>query len=172
MQQQVSLSDSPDRRKSRPQDSRVVQRSDEPSQQAKERAAGKTTEPEENTPSVLPAEPTRKSVRNRHSTLAKALGNPVPIYTIDTMKIGANKKNQFNIDSPPDKTPSPTKPSLKSLIHGMGFSIKTPSVHEIPRGLSAQKKDKHHDKTEIIDLNRKGPDGDIIIIIISKGLGI
>ena len=65
---------------------------------------------------ALPAEPTRKSMGNRQSTWANALGNPVPISTREGTKMSSKKKIQFNFESPPDQSPSPIKPRLKSLF--------------------------------------------------------
>ena len=70
-----------------------------------------------------PATATRKSTRNRQATLATALGNPIPISTIQIVR--ATGKKQFEIDSPPEK-PTQDSPSLKSLIQEMGFTEKNP----------------------------------------------
>ena len=64
---------------------------------------------------------TKRSVRHRQSTLANALGDPIPISTIDEAKSNLQPV-RFNIDSPLDQPTSSAKPSLKSLIHEMGFS--------------------------------------------------
>ena len=72
------------------------------------------------------------------------------------MKVCPKKTIQFKIDSPPDKTTSPTKPSLKSLIQEMGFTDKTPEYQaclKFLEAISPKNKDKNQDNpTEIIDL--------------------
>ena len=75
---------------------------------------------QKNTP---PATATRKSTRNQQATLATALGNPIPISTVQITRATGIK--QFEIDSPSEKSKLDL-PSLKSLIQEMGFSEKTP----------------------------------------------
>ena len=97
----------------------------------------------------------QKKVRNRQSTLPHALGNAVPINTIENLKARPKKRIQFSIDSPPDKTTSSTKPSLISLIQELGFTDKTPEYQAFMKFLEAispKIKDKIAKKTEIVDL--------------------
>ena len=77
---------------------------------------------QKNTP---PATATRKSTRNRQATLATALGNSVPISTVQITSATGIK--QFEIDSPPEKLKQDS-PSLKSLIQEMGFSEKLQNI--------------------------------------------
>ena len=77
---------------------------------------------QKNTP---PATATRKSTRNLQATLATALGNSVPISTVQITSATGIK--QFEIDSPPEKLKQDS-PSLKSLIQEMGFSEKLQNI--------------------------------------------
>ena len=65
----------------------------------------------------------RKSLRNRHSTLSTALGNPNPINTISVTS--NHKSRQLEIDTPQENSASENYPSLKSLIQEVGFTEKT-----------------------------------------------
>ena len=87
---------------------------------------------------------TRKSTRARQATLATALGNPIPINTIQNISKAGTKL--FEIDSPPEKTPD--TPSLKILIQEMGFSEKTPEYKACIQFIQATSP-KH--KTNVID---------------------
>ena len=49
--------------------------------------------------------PTRRSIRQRHLTMAKAFGDPIPINTIEEPAAHKNPV-KINIDSPPDQTKS------------------------------------------------------------------
>ena len=69
--------------------------------------------------------PTRKFTRNRQSTLANALGDPVPINTINMRNREVKTTLRFEIDFPTDKPETCSKPSLKSLKQEMGFTYKT-----------------------------------------------
>ena len=71
------------------------------------------------TPTAI-AKPTRKSIRNRQSTVAKAFGNPFPINTIDEIKQEGQKKNKFQhrIANRPDTDNLKTEP--KKLNPGNG----------------------------------------------------
>ena len=60
--------------------------------------------------------------RARQSTLATALGNPIPINAIQATS--ATGSNHFEIDSPPENSKQDT-PSLKSLLQEIDFSGKT-----------------------------------------------
>ena len=76
--------------------------------------------------------PTRRSNRARQSTLVGALGNPIPIHTVeDTLKSPTKK---FSIDSPSDKqTSSQTMktPSLKNLITEMVSTKNCPNTKPV-----------------------------------------
>ena len=75
-----------------------------------------------NTP---PATATRKSTRNRQATSATALGNLVPISTIQITSATGIK--HFEINSPPEKSKQDL-PSLKSMIQEMGYSEKNSRI--------------------------------------------
>ena len=114
--------------------------------------------------------PTRRSIRQRHSTLAEAFGDPIPINTIEE-SITHKKTVKFNIDSPPDHMNSPTKPSLKSLIQEMGFTDKT---HEYQTCMNFREaispKNKVKQTEEIIDLisSDESPNKMVILCIENK----
>ena len=75
----------------------------------------------------------------QNSTLGHVLGNFVPINAIDRLKASPKKRMQFNIDSPPDKLPLQTKPSLTSQIQQMSFTNKTPEYQACMRILEEVK---------------------------------
>ena len=86
--------------------------------------------------------PTRRSFRQRHSTLGNTIEEPAAHI----------KPVKFNIDSPPDQINSPTKPSLKTLIQEMGFTDKTPEYQGSMNFLEAiSSKNKVKPTEEIID---------------------
>ena len=102
---------------------------------------------QKNTP---PATATRKSTRNRQATLATALGNPIPISTIQIPSATGIK--QFEIDSPPEKLKQDS-PRLKSLIQEMEFSEKTPEYKACVQFIQAQgPKHKLSTTNNVIDL--------------------
>ena len=76
---------------------------------------------QKNTPLAIA---TSKSTRNRQATLATALGNSIPISTIQIASATGEKLSE--IDSPQEKSSSQDYPSLKSLIQEMGFAEKNP----------------------------------------------
>ena len=82
-------------------------------------------QPEEHNPKCSTLRIDQKVGTQPPVNIGKPLVNAVPINTIDKMKTGAKMKIHFNIESSPDKTPSPTKLSLKLLIQELGFSDKT-----------------------------------------------
>ena len=71
----------------------------------------------------------RKSLRNSHSALASALGNPVSVNTIRATN--TPKTRQFEIVSPPEKSASENYPSLKSLIEEMAFTEKNTRIQNM-----------------------------------------
>ena len=95
--------------------------------------------------------PSRRSTRQRHSTLAIAFGDPIPINTIN--ESGTRKKPvNFNIDSPDQIYPS-AKPSLKSPIQEMGFADKSSEYKACMKFLEAiSPKNKAKQTDEVIDL--------------------
>ena len=71
--------------------------------------------------------PTKQSVPRRQSKLAKAMGDPLPINTIEEAKTD-KQPARFIKDFSPEQEISPSKPRLKSLIQEIGFSDKTMNV--------------------------------------------
>ena len=97
-----------------------------------------------------PATATRKSARNRQVTLSTALGNPIPISTVQIT--GATGTKQIEIDSPPEKSKQDS-PSLKSLIQEMGFLEKTPEYKACVQFIEAiSPKHKTSTTNNVIDL--------------------
>ena len=105
---------------------------------------------QKNTP---PATATRKSTKNRQATLATALGNPIPISTIQIAS--ATGKKQFEIDSSPDKS-AQDLPSLKSLTQETGFTKKTPEYKACVQFIQAiSTKHKPITASDVIDLTSR-----------------
>ena len=100
----------------------------------------------------------KKSTRNRQATLATALGNPIPISTIQIAS--ATGKKQFEIDSPPEKS-TQDSPSLKSLIQEMWFTEKTPEYKACAQFIQAiSPKHKPTTTSDVIDLTSPTEAGD------------
>ena len=97
-----------------------------------------------------PAVATRKSTRNRQAILAAALGNPIPISTIQIAS--TTGKKLFELGSPPEKS-TQNYPSLKSLIQEMGFTDKTPEYKACVQFIEAiSPKHKPTTTSNLIDL--------------------
>ena len=102
--------------------------------------------------------PTRRSNRARQSTLAGAMGNPIPINTVEDTLQSPTKK--FSIESPSDKqtssqkmkTPDRTPPSLKNLITEMRFHEKSPEYQACLTFLDAIRPKEQISTTQIVDL--------------------
>ena len=60
-----------------------------------------------------PATAKRKSTRNRQATLATALGNPIPISTVQITSATGTK--QFEIDSPSEKSKPDSPKKLQNI---------------------------------------------------------
>ena len=106
-------------------------------------------------PNIKSISPTRKLTRDRQSSLANALGNPIPINTIENTKSATHEQTQFDIDSPTESTQSPTKPSLKTLKQEIGYSDKTPEYEackKFLKAISPKSKSRMQEKTEIFDI--------------------
>ena len=113
--------------------------------------------------------PMRRSIRQRHSTLAEAFGDPIPINTIEE-SITHKKPVKFNIDSPPDHMNSPTIPSLKSFIQEMGFTDKTPEYQVCMNFLAISPTNKVKQTDEVINLISSGesPNKTVVLCIENK----
>ena len=98
--------------------------------------------------------PTRRSNRARQPTLAGALGNPIPINTVEDTLQSPIKK--FSIDSPSDKqtrsqnmkTPDQTPPSLRNWC----FQEKSPEYQACLTFLDAIRPKEQTSTTQLVDL--------------------
>ena len=114
--------------------------------------------------------PSRRSTGQRHSTFAKAFGDPIPINIIDESDTRKKPVN-FNIDSPSDQIYPSAKPSLKSPIQEMGFADKSPEYKACMNFLEAiipKNKAKQTDKVIDLILSDESPNKMDILYIDNK----
>ena len=110
------------------------------------------------------------STHQRHSTLAKFFGDPIPIKSIEEPNTH-KKPLKLNLDSTPDEINSETKPSLKSLIQVMGFRDKSPEYQACMNFLEAIcPKNKGIQTDEVVDLisSDESPNKTVILYIENK----